>query len=53
MEESRQREGDWERVWERGIILKGSGHDGTAEERLNRMELSIMLKANLSRKTDY
>lgn len=45
--------GDLERVREREIILKASRDDGTAEERFNRMELPIMLKANLSRKTDY
>lgn len=49
----RGRERNWERVREREIILEGSRDDGTAEEQFNRTELPIMLKANLSRKTDY
>lgn len=49
----RGKERDWERVRQREMILEGSRDDGTAEEQFNRMELPIMLKTNLSRKTDY
>ena len=49
----RGRKRDWERLRAREMILEGSGDDGTAEERFNGMELPIMLKANLSRNTDY